>query len=102
MHESLQLSFQLSPLFAPLSPHFVKSVSTVDSAMYNLLYRVERRGPEYWAVLERVEETMPPRTPQMGTFTDQDRLPMPDMYEEVEQRRLEWADVNSKRIDNAN
>ena len=96
MHESLQLSFQLSPLFAPLAPHFVKSASTVDGAMYNLLYRVERRGPEYWAVLERVEEIMPPHTPQTSTFTDQDRLPMPDMSEEVEQRRLEWADVNSK------
>ena len=92
----LQLSFRLGASVIPLAPHLVQAMSTIDGAMYNVFYRIERRGSEYWAVLERVEETMPPRTPQISTFTDQDRLPMRDMSEEVEQRRLEWADVNSK------
>lgn len=93
----IQLSFSVT---VPTASHAILPASTLDGAVYTLVYRYERRGLQWWAVLDRMIETMPPNTPQISSFTDADRLPILDEYGlstvlEAKQRCKEWADINS-------
>ena len=92
----VKLSFKVDK---PAGTHAVMGYDTADGAMYSASYRYECRGVEWWAVLESVEELMPPRTPQISSYTDADRVPMMDKWGysavlEAEQRKREWAEVN--------
>lgn len=79
-------------------------LSTADGALYNAYYRYERRGHEWWAVLTRIEEIMPPATPQTRRLDDQARCHMMaqdgslDFEAEAAQRRKEWADLNAQEL----
>jgi hypothetical protein len=90
----VRVSFRVE---APLAAHCVMPITTADGAWYEAVYRYERRGAEWWAVLERLNEIMPPATPEVRTFDDTARLHMMhadgslDFTAEAEQRRKEWA-----------
>ena len=91
----VRLSFRL-PDTGLHARDYVEVVETGDGAVYDVIYRAEQRGTARWAVLTAVEERMPPRTPQISSYTNADRLPMPDRHTEAAQRRAEWAEVNAR------
>lgn len=93
---AIRVSFKID---RPRGTRLEQPISTADDAMYTLRYRYERRGAEWWAVLESAQEVMPPITPQANPLNDNSRLPMMDRYGfsatlEAEQRRKEWAEIN--------
>lgn len=93
----LNVSFKVSKVTGDMA---VMPLETQDGAHYKALYRYEQRGAEFWAVLQSVEEIMPPATPQVRRFDEGARLPMmredgsTDWAAEAEQRRREWLEVN--------
>jgi hypothetical protein len=74
---------------------------TADGAWYEAFYRYEQRGREWWAVLSRVEEIMPPTPPQLQTRDESVRLHVMhndgslDFDGEAARRKREWAEVNA-------
>lgn len=95
--ELLKVSFAVARV---RGARLVVPVETADGASYNAEYRYEKRGDEFWAVLDCVKETMPAATPQVRRFDDGARLSMmhedgsTDWQAEAEQRRREWIEVN--------
>ena len=81
----------------PLGARAVLPVTTADGAWYDALYRYERRGAQWWAVLEALNEIMPASTPQLLRQDDTARLHLMhedgsyDFVAEAAQRRKEWA-----------
>ena len=82
----------------PLGNRTLMPYVTTEDAWYEAIYRYERRGAAWWAVLDRVIEIMPAATPQLRRHYDHGRLPMRhadgslDFAAEAEQRRREWAE----------
>lgn len=93
----LEVSFRVDKI---LGRRLLQNVDTLDGAWYEAEYRYEQRGAEWWAVLSRVVEVLPPLTPHM--FGSDCRLPMmredgtTDIEAEIRQRRKEWKAINAK------
>ncbi len=97
---NIRLSYYIGPAHRVLEGRcLTETACTQDGACYELTYRYEQRGREYWAVLSAVGEIMPPATPQAKGFSENTRLPMMEngsysVTLEAAQRRKEWAAIN--------